>query len=696
MLKPPLWTLFSAILILANPSASAQGSGFTHQGRLEADGAPAQGTYDLMFAVYAAASGGTAAAGPLSVANVEVAGGVFTVRLDFGTTVFTGPARWLEMGVRRAGSGAAYTTLSPRQEITPAPYAIYAGNAATATAAEGVVANGVGTLALANRAVTSAKIDDRTIQAVDLSLSLLDGTFWKLTGNAGTAPGVNYLGTTDNQALEARVNNTRALRLEPAASGPNVIGGASGNAVVPGASGAGILAGNSNLVSGSFAAIGGGVFNRAASHAFVGGGWSNLVHQPYAVIAGGSRNLIERPGGTGQFGTIGGGLGNAIESFGSGSTIAGGQFNRIEWANSPATIGGGNRNRIDSDLATIGGGEFNRITNGGNASTISGGRLNTVEKDFATIGGGSFNRIDRNGDVGTIGGGFQNTLNSRISVIGGGFNNATEPGADYSIIGGGNNNSILASAAACTIAGGSNNTIQVNALSGTISGGRDHTIGTSATFGSIGGGANNQLATLIVGGEFASTNAPHYSTISGGQSNVVQSGDWATVPGGRDNLAGGNYSFAAGRRARAVHNGSFVWADDTDADFASTAAKQFAVRADNGVLIQSVGTALDLRGGGALRVAGAGLGTATPAFTHRAAAANITGGETRLDHPHCNGRPNAILLVTHVFNPAGISPGTRNDHPVGVYYTGTRWAIYNLDGAAMPAGASFNVLVVQP
>jgi hypothetical protein len=53
---------------------------------------------------------------------------------------------------------------------------------------------------------------------------------WTLTGNVGTDPANNFLGTTDNQALEIRVNNARALRIEPGPT-PNLIGGFSGNVV---------------------------------------------------------------------------------------------------------------------------------------------------------------------------------------------------------------------------------------------------------------------------------------------------------------------------------------------------------------------------------------------------------------------------------------------------------------------------------
>ena len=61
------------------------------------------------------------------------------------------------------------------------------------------------------------------------------------------------------------------------------------------------------------------------------------------------------------------------------------------------------------------------------------------------------------------------------------------------------------------------------------------------------------------------------------------SGTAATAPGGAHNAAAGNYSLAAGRRAQANHNGTFVWADSADADFASTGDDQFLIRASGGV-----------------------------------------------------------------------------------------------------------------
>ena len=57
---------------------------------------------------------------------------------------------------------------------------------------------------------------------------------WGLTGNAGTVDGTNFLGTTDNVALEMKVSNVRAFRIEPHATSPNIIGGYFGNTVTAG------------------------------------------------------------------------------------------------------------------------------------------------------------------------------------------------------------------------------------------------------------------------------------------------------------------------------------------------------------------------------------------------------------------------------------------------------------------------------
>jgi hypothetical protein len=74
--------------------------------------------------------------------------------------------------------------------------------------------------------------------------------------------------------------------------------------------------------------------------------------------------------------------------------------------------------------------------------------------------------------------------------------------------------------------------------------------------------------------------------VGGGYTNTAK-GYASTIPGGYWNIANGSYSFAAGRRARANHTGSFVWADSQNADFASAANNQFLIRASGGVGINT-------------------------------------------------------------------------------------------------------------
>ncbi len=102
------------------------GNSFTYQGRLTDAGSPANGAYDLRFILYDAESGGSQVGSTVTREDVNVTNGLFTVDLDFGATAFTGDARWMEIAVRPGTSAAAHTVLSPRQTVSPAPYALFA------------------------------------------------------------------------------------------------------------------------------------------------------------------------------------------------------------------------------------------------------------------------------------------------------------------------------------------------------------------------------------------------------------------------------------------------------------------------------------------------------------------------------------------------------------------------------------------
>jgi len=65
-------------------TAFAQGTAFTYQGRLSANGAPANGIYDFDFALFNTNSGGSEIGSTDFVLGVPVTNGLFTVSLDFG------------------------------------------------------------------------------------------------------------------------------------------------------------------------------------------------------------------------------------------------------------------------------------------------------------------------------------------------------------------------------------------------------------------------------------------------------------------------------------------------------------------------------------------------------------------------------------------------------------------------------------
>src|SRR6267378_424887 len=108
-------------------TALAQGTAFTYQGRLNSGGNAANGNYDFRFTVWNAESGPSLVSGTVGTNALAVSNGLFAVTLDFGTDIFTGADRWLEINVRTNGTGS-FDTLSPRQKLTATPYAVTAGN----------------------------------------------------------------------------------------------------------------------------------------------------------------------------------------------------------------------------------------------------------------------------------------------------------------------------------------------------------------------------------------------------------------------------------------------------------------------------------------------------------------------------------------------------------------------------------------
>jgi hypothetical protein len=292
-MKTRLLVVFASTLLTVTNGLHAQGTAFTYQGRLNDGTSPANGAYDLTFALFSVDSGAGQLGNTVTNNATAVSNGLFIVTLDFGASAFTGPARWLEIGVRTNGGGV-FNTLAPRQQATPTPYAIYSETASASQLSGAIRTSNLG--GSYNNALTFTNANNNfggngggltNVNAATLG-GLSSSNFWKTAGNAGTVPGANFLGTADNQPLELKVNNQRGLRLEPTTNSPNVIGGSSGNQVDAGVYGATIAGGGTtnlsglratNRVSGNFGSIGGGLGNTVSGYSSVIGGGLTKHHR---------------------------------------------------------------------------------------------------------------------------------------------------------------------------------------------------------------------------------------------------------------------------------------------------------------------------------------------------------------------------------------------------------------------------------
>lgn len=99
---------------------------FTYQGYIEHNGQPYSGNAAINFGLHSALTGGSLRDN-LTLTNIPVDNGIFTVLLNFGETDFLGDkiydGRPLYLGLS-VDTGEGVFQLSPRQSIQPTPYAL--------------------------------------------------------------------------------------------------------------------------------------------------------------------------------------------------------------------------------------------------------------------------------------------------------------------------------------------------------------------------------------------------------------------------------------------------------------------------------------------------------------------------------------------------------------------------------------------
>ncbi|MCG3127948.1 MAG: hypothetical protein CHACPFDD_02821 [Phycisphaerae bacterium] len=216
---------FAALAAVVASLASAalaqtpMSTAFTYQGYLTDSGAAADGAYDFEFTLYDAVAAGNLIGGPVYGNDLVVSDGLFTATIDFGANPFDGKDLWLEIGVRPGASGGAYTTLSPRQPLTPTAYALYAsktGAAGDADTVDTFHANAVPTANMLLPLDAAGKFPNGVLNCGGgggLDADLLDGQHGAFFQNAsnlntGTLPDARLSGTYSNAlALSSTMNS---------------------------------------------------------------------------------------------------------------------------------------------------------------------------------------------------------------------------------------------------------------------------------------------------------------------------------------------------------------------------------------------------------------------------------------------------------------------------------------------------------
>jgi hypothetical protein len=351
---------------------AALGTAFTYQGQLKKGGSPISGTCDFQFSLWDEAGSGSPPTGGNRIgitqtATISVTNGLFTAQIDFGSDAFRGDARWLQIGIKCAGD-ANYVTLSPRQPLTPAPYAL---------ALPGLW--------------TQQNLYSPNVIGGYSGNSVTDGVYGATIGGGGEAGYTNIVTDSFSTVGGGRANTAGEW-------GATVAGGVENKA--PGESST-IGGGNGNTASAYVATVSGGGSNTAsADGATVGGGMHNNSSAGQATIGGGHANTA-----SGYAATIGGGVDNTASGY-------------------VATVDGGFNNTASSEGATIGGGESNLITTTATYGTIAGGYNITVTGQYATVGGGSSNTASAY--YATVGGGRDNTASGYAAIVPGGWENTAQ------------------------------------------------------------------------------------------------------------------------------------------------------------------------------------------------------------------------------------------------------------------------------
>ena len=262
---------FAVIVPAVSQYAAAEGplgTVFTYQGELTSGGVPVDEPLDgcdFEFTLWDADVDGSQV-GPTLMPTALVADGRFTVALDFGPDIFTGEARFMEIAVCCPSGCEEFTTLSPRQELTPAPHAL---------ALPGLYTQQNATSPNVIGGYSGNSVEPGAVGAT-IAGGGLNGGENRVFDNHGTVGGGgnNQAGTDDGPPSFSEFATVGGGDSNTASGRRSTVGG-----------------GRSNTASGTKSTVGGGGNNDALGQwSTVGGGEGNTASQIYATVGGGVNN----------------------------------------------------------------------------------------------------------------------------------------------------------------------------------------------------------------------------------------------------------------------------------------------------------------------------------------------------------------------------------------------------------------------
>jgi endosialidase-like protein len=243
---------------------------------------------------------------PAGAVGVGVANGLFTVVLGDTTlanmtaisaSLFVQPDLQLRIWFNDGVNGSV--ALSPVQNLTPAPYAIFAQ-----------IANLPGLTVQPNTNGAPNLIGGSAANVVS------NGVVGATIGGGGAT---NYFGSAYTNSVTADFGTVGGGWVNTASGDSATVGGGGGNAAAGFSTTVGGGAGNS--ASGAYAAVGGGRINTASGvYAVVGGGFVNTASGDSATVGGGAANTASGPSAT-----VAGGYANSANT--NSATVPGGYFN---------------------------------------------------------------------------------------------------------------------------------------------------------------------------------------------------------------------------------------------------------------------------------------------------------------------------------------------------------------------------------